>query len=117
MTRIANEATIAFMIGEYKIMPVKSQVRVTGIEPAFSPWKGVVLPINYTRTINSLSAACVASVSLTGVISGMGTILLILLILLLVGALPVYPYSTNWGYWPGGLILLIIVILLLAGRL
>lgn len=63
------------MIGEYKIMPVKSQMRVTGIEPAFSPWKGVVLPINYTRTINSLSVACVASVSSSGVVSSMETLL------------------------------------------
>lgn len=50
----------------------------------------------------------------------MGTILLIILILLLIGAFPVYPYSANWGYFPSGglgLILLIVIILLLAGRL
>lgn len=46
-------------------------------------------------------------------------ILLIILILLLIGALPAWPYSTGWGYYPaGGLgtILLIVVILLLLGR-
>jgi hypothetical protein len=44
----------------------------------------------------------------------MRTILLVILILLLVGALPAWPYSTGWGYYPsGGLVLLIIVILLL----
>jgi hypothetical protein len=44
----------------------------------------------------------------------MRTILLILLILLLIGALPTWPYSTAWGYYPsGGLILLIILVLLL----
>jgi Protein of unknown function (DUF3309) len=50
----------------------------------------------------------------------MSTILLIILILLLVGALPLWPYSSGWGYYPSGglgLVLLIIVILLLAGRI
>jgi hypothetical protein len=50
----------------------------------------------------------------------MGTILLIILILLLVGALPAWPYSSGWGYWPSGglgLILLILIILALTGRL
>ena len=50
----------------------------------------------------------------------MGTILLIILILLLIGVLPAWPYSSGWGYWPSGglgLILLILVILALAGHL
>jgi Protein of unknown function (DUF3309) len=50
----------------------------------------------------------------------LGTILLIILILILIGALPRWPYSSGWGYYPSsgvGLILLIIVILLLMGRL
>ena len=50
----------------------------------------------------------------------MGTILLILLILLLIGALPAWPYSSGWGYWPSGglgLVLLIVIILALTGRL
>ena len=49
----------------------------------------------------------------------MGTILLIILILLLVGALPSWPYSSGWGYYPSGgigLILLVIIILALMGR-
>jgi hypothetical protein len=48
------------------------------------------------------------------------TILLIILILLLVGALPLWPYSGGWGYFPSGglgLLVLILVILLLTGRL
>ena len=48
------------------------------------------------------------------------TIILILLILLLLGALPTWPYSGGWGYYPSGglgLILLVVVILLLTGRL
>lgn len=47
------------------------------------------------------------------------TIILILLILLLVGALPTWPYSNSWGYYPSGglgLVVLILVILLLLGR-
>jgi hypothetical protein len=50
----------------------------------------------------------------------MGTILLIILILLLIGALPAWPYSSGWGYWPSGglgLILLIIIILALTGHI
>ena len=47
-------------------------------------------------------------------------ILLIVIILLLVDALPAWPYSSGWGYWPSGglgLVLLILVILLLMGRI
>jgi hypothetical protein len=50
----------------------------------------------------------------------MGTILLIILILLLLGALPTWPYSSGWGYYPSGglgLVLLIIIILALMGRI
>jgi hypothetical protein len=50
----------------------------------------------------------------------MSTILLIILIVLLVGALPTWPYSAGWGYYPSGglgLIVLILVILLLLGGL
>ncbi|HEX4706367.1 MAG TPA: DUF3309 family protein [Candidatus Udaeobacter sp.] len=50
----------------------------------------------------------------------MGTILLIILILLLLGALPAWPYSSGWGYWPSGglgLIVLILIILALTGHL
>jgi hypothetical protein len=50
----------------------------------------------------------------------MRTILLIVLILLLLGALPTWPYSAGWGYYPSGglgLVLLIVVVLALAGRL
>lgn len=49
----------------------------------------------------------------------LGTILLIVLVLLLLGAIPTWPHSAGWGYWPSGvvgLILIIILILVLAGR-
>ncbi|HSB94812.1 MAG TPA: DUF3309 family protein [Spongiibacteraceae bacterium] len=50
----------------------------------------------------------------------LGTILLILLILILVGALPTWPYSSGWGYYPSGglaLVLIVVIVLLLTGRL
>lgn len=50
----------------------------------------------------------------------LGTILLIILILILIGALPTWPHSSAWGYYPSGgvgLILIIVIILLLMGRL
>ena len=50
----------------------------------------------------------------------MNTILLVILILLLVGALPAWPYSTGWGYYPSGglgLVLIILLILALSGRI
>ena len=49
-----------------------------------------------------------------------GTILLIILILILLGALPTWPYSSGWGYYPSGgieLLLLIVIILLVLGRI
>jgi hypothetical protein len=50
----------------------------------------------------------------------MSTILLIILILLLLGALPAWPHSRGWGYYPSGglgLVVLILVVLLLMGRI
>jgi hypothetical protein len=50
----------------------------------------------------------------------LGTILLIVLVLLLLGALPTWPHSANWGYYPSGgvgLLLVILIVLLVAGRI
>ena len=50
----------------------------------------------------------------------MGLLLLILLVLLLVGAFPRWPYSRNWGYRPSGIlgiVLIIVIVLLLTGQL
>jgi len=50
----------------------------------------------------------------------LGTILLILLVLFLIGALPTWPHSANWGYYPSGgigTVIIIVVILILLGRL
>jgi len=50
----------------------------------------------------------------------MSTILLVILVLLLLGVLPLWPYSSSWGYFPSGglgLILIIVIILAVSGRL
>ena len=50
----------------------------------------------------------------------LGTVLLVLLILMLIGAFPAWPHSRNWGYYPSGgmgLLLAILVVLLLLGRI
>jgi len=50
----------------------------------------------------------------------LGTILIIVLILLLIGAFPAWPHSRSWGYWPSGsvgLIVIIVVILVLMGHI
>lgn len=50
----------------------------------------------------------------------LGTILLIVIILMLIGALPNWPHSANWGYFPSGglgLVLIIVIVLLVLGRI
>ena len=50
----------------------------------------------------------------------MSLLLLVILVLLLVGALPMWPHSSNWGYYPGGglgLVLLIVVVLVITNHL
>ena len=50
----------------------------------------------------------------------LGTILIIILILILLGSLPTWPYSGGWGYYPSGglgLVLLIVIVLMLVGQI
>jgi hypothetical protein len=50
----------------------------------------------------------------------LGTILLVILVLLLIGALPSWPYSSGWGYYPSGglgLVVIILIVLLVMGRI
>ncbi|MBA5686751.1 DUF3309 family protein [Rugamonas apoptosis] len=50
----------------------------------------------------------------------MGTLILLILVLLLIGALPAWPHSRNWGYAPSGvtgLVVLVLLVMLLTGRL
>jgi len=77
-----------------------------------SPRKRFSSPGDFAKKTTNRGSACVGRL--------MRTILLLILILLLIGALPAWPYSTGWGYYPSGglgLILLILIILALMGRL
>lgn len=50
----------------------------------------------------------------------LGTVLLVILILFLIGALPRWPHSANWGYFPSGLlglVLIVVIVMLLMGRI
>lgn len=50
----------------------------------------------------------------------LGTVLIVLLVLMLLGAAPTWPHSKNWGYYPSGglgLVLLIVIVMLLLGRI
>jgi len=70
--------------------------------------------IAYFAYVDRYDGACEAARRLF-----MSTILLVLLILLLIGALPTWPYSRSWGYYPSGglgLIVLILLVLALTGR-
>jgi hypothetical protein len=63
---------------------------------------------------------CPAGRAMENTTMTLGTILLIILILLLIGAIPSWPHSRGWGYGPSGIlgvILIIVIILLLMGRL
>src|SRR5207253_4885763 len=89
--------------------PLRNQV------PARSPPRAQA---NQELSVPTMSFLQVPEVAKDNVM--LGTILIIILVLLLVGALPSWPYSTGWGYYPSGglgLILLIVIILILMGRL
>jgi hypothetical protein len=50
----------------------------------------------------------------------LGTVLLVILILFLIGAFPAWPYSSGWGYYPSGVsgvLLIVVIVLLLTGRI
>jgi hypothetical protein len=57
---------------------------------------------------------------MNGGMTMLSTILIVILVLALIGALPTWPYSSSWGYYPSGglgLVVLIVLVLLLTGRL
>jgi hypothetical protein len=80
-----------------------------------------MLPIDSMSALELLSGAHVFCWVGQGARKPMlGTVLIIILILLLIGALPTWGYSSGWGYYPGGglgLILVIVIILVLVGRI
>jgi hypothetical protein len=62
----------------------------------------------------------IAACSLRGKESTMSTIVLVIVVLLLLGALPTWPYSSSWGYGPSGaltLVLIVLLVMVLTGRL
>ena len=70
--------------------------------------------------MNLLFSPVLANIYYIGGGMSIGTILLIVLILVLVGALPAWPHSKNWGYYPSGglgLVVAIVLILVLMGRI
>ena len=76
---------------------------------------------NYpNRDVDQRRCADGACPQLENITMSIGTILLIVLILMLVGALPSWPHSRSWGYYPSGglgLVVIILVVLLLLGRI
>lgn len=71
------------------------------------------------RERNAYAAAAATSPRI-GLLMSLGTILLIVLVLLLVGALPAWPHSRSWGYAPTGglgLVVVVLLVLLLMGKL
>jgi hypothetical protein len=81
----------------------------------------VRFPVQFSEMESAVAGAYLASSYPTDVakVKELGTILLIILVLLLGGALPTWPYSSGWGYYPMGglgLLLIIVLVLVLLGR-
>jgi hypothetical protein len=91
-----------------------------GIAQTISHWLHMII-----STVSALSRKNLTRASISDAITrrnemSLGTILLIVVALMLIGAIPGWPHSRSWGYGPSGgigLILIILVILLLTGRL
>ena len=101
-----------------------------------SPWWAIIVNIfrftdKLREPVEARNALCLITVASNGrrrafvatferlEVCRMGTILIILLVLLLIGAVPSWPYSRSWGYYPSGLlglVLLVVIILALVGR-
>ena len=72
------------------------------------------------RLMPAQAKASLGASPLQGMNMSLGTILLIVLVLLVLGALPAWPYSSGWGYYPSGglgLVLIVLLILVVTGRL
>jgi uncharacterized protein DUF3309 len=84
------------------------------------PATGWPMELRQFRDVEPMIARRNAARGLEECAMTLGTILLIILILILIGALPTWPYSSGWGYYPSGgvgLIVLILIILLVMGRI
>ncbi len=72
------------------------------------------------RFIKELFLANLLFVASEEIIEMLGTILLVILVIVLLGALPTWPYSSGWGYYPSGgigIVVIILLVLLMAGRI
>jgi hypothetical protein len=99
-----------FKLGQ-KIFPThlarRSRDLPTNDKNRASPRKRFSRPADSQKKATNFRGVCVGRL--------MRTILLLILILLLLGALPTWPYSTGWGYYPsGGLGLILVIVLILA---
>jgi hypothetical protein len=97
----------------------------------FGPFIANRARIGFSLHIDSIARLCISVLNVRGgkkpvlcvgrrVKSDMITILLIILLLMALGALPTWPYSRGWGYYPSGgvsLVLVILIVLLLMGRI
>ena len=82
-------------------------------------YAALLKPINVEHGESSTEAP-EASNALGECLMTMSTLLIIVLLIILVGALPTWPHSRSWGYYPSGglgLILLVVIVLLLMGRI
>jgi hypothetical protein len=73
-----------------------------------------------SRAITRLASRYQRTITLRRITMSVGTIVLIIVVLLLLGAIPTWPYSRSWGYGPSGglgLVLVVVLILLLLGRI
>jgi hypothetical protein len=84
------------------------------------PTVGFIKRRNFFPIGKNLNCTATYQIHKKELVMGIGTILIIILILLLVGGLPVFPHSRSWGYGPSGIIgtiLVILLILVLLGRI
>ena len=95
--------------------PARSHFVEPTVQPSVSRTNTHELTAQFHARDSRLKLSCMAGTQIRATKKGiMRLILLIILILLVIGALPTWPYSTGWGYYPsGGLGLLLLIVLLI----
>ena len=92
----------------------------------FDPPNNCTVPCSDSRFLNHYPTVCLISPNLVRTnlryegTQLMRAVILVLLVLLLLGALPTWPYSASWGYYPSGglgLVLIVVLVLAVAGRI
>ena len=114
---------LSLYFGEW-IYPDNFRSALTQLSSLYAPYLGAILAFYFSsRTQPSRAGAAAGTPFVLAVLGSVIwnlTILIVLAVLMLIGAIPAWPHSRNWGYGPSGglgLVLLIVVILLLTGRL